>query len=246
MKILPTPVLALLAVSLSLAACGKSNEAASPTGEPIAAVEAPAGTVWSETITETPDGHFVMGNPQARVKLVEYGSYTCNHCAEFSKEASEEIKGIVDSGKMSFEFRNYVRDPIDITTTLLARCGGKDIFYPLSDQFFGNQNAMFEKAQALSDPQYQALMAAAPDQRFIGLANAIGLMDFAKQRGIAEDQAKQCLADTAAADSLAKGVEAANARYKITGTPSFLLNDVLVDNAANWSALKAKLKEAGI
>src|SRR3546814_17531411 len=86
-----------------------------------------------------------MGNPDAKVKLVEYGSYTCSHCRDFAAESAEEIRQIVDSGKMSFEFRNYVRDPIDISTALLARCGGKDIFYPLSDQFFANQNAMFEK-----------------------------------------------------------------------------------------------------
>lgn len=244
MKFLPG--LALIALSLTLAACGKSEQGAPPAGGSIAAVAPPAGTSWSQTVAQTPDGHFVMGNPQAQLKLIEYGSFTCSHCADFSNEASEEIREIVDSGKMSFELRNFVRDPIDISTALLARCGGKDVFYPLSEQFFANQNAMFEKAQALGDTQYQALMAAPPQQRFVGLANAVGLIDFAKQRGIAEDQAKQCLADTAAAETLAKGVEAASSRYQIDGTPAFVLNDALVENAATWSVLKAKLKEAGI
>ena len=236
----------LIALSLTLAACGKSEEGAVPKGEAIAAVAPPAGTSWSETIAATPEGYFVMGNPAARLKLVEYGSYTCSHCRDFSVEASEEIKKLVDTGKMSFEFRTYVRDPIDISTALLARCGGKDIFYPLSEQFFANQNAMFEKAQALGDQPYQALMSAPPAQRFGRLAGALGLIDFAKQRGIAEDQAKQCLADTGAAEKLAKGVETANSQYQITGTPSFLINGVLVDNVANWATLQPKLKEAGI
>ncbi|HCW62153.1 MAG TPA: protein-disulfide isomerase, partial [Sphingobium sp.] len=60
------------------------------------------------------------------------------------------------------------------------------------------------------------------------------------------DQAKQCLADTATAEKLAKGVEAANNQYQITGTPSFLINGVLVDNAANWASLEPNLKEAGL
>ncbi len=238
--------LALIALSLTLAACGKSEEGAKPTGEPIAAVAAPAGTSWSQTVTESADGYYVMGNPDAKLKLVEYASYTCSHCRDFTAEASEDIRQLVDSGKMSFEMRPFVRDPIDISTSLLARCGGKDIFYPLSEQFFANQETMFEKAQGLGDARYQQLMSAPPAQRFGQLADAIGLVDFAKQRGIAEDQARQCLADTKEAEALAKSVEKATSQYQISGTPSFLINGVLVDNAASWPVLRTKLKEAGV
>ncbi|MDR7155088.1 protein-disulfide isomerase [Sphingobium xenophagum] len=238
--------LALVALSLTLAACGKSEENATSAGEPVAAVAPPAGTSWSQTVAETPDGYYLMGNPAAKVKLVEFGSYTCSHCKDFTAEASEEINKLVDTGKMSFEFRPYVRDPIDISTALLARCGGKDIYYPLSEQFFANQTAMFDKAQAMGDARYQAVMNAPPAQRFGQLANDLGLVEFAQQRGISADQAKQCLADTAAAEKLAKGVETANSQYQITGTPSFLINGVLVDNAANWAALQPKLKAAGL
>lgn len=241
------PGLAVLALSLSLAACGKSEtNAAAPTGEPIAAVAAPSGTNWSETVNPSPEGSFVMGNPNAKLKLVEYGSFTCSHCRDFSAEASEEIKKIVDTGKMSYEFRVYVRDPMDIATALLARCGGKDVYYPLSEQFFTNQSAMFEKAQALGDARYQALMSVPPAQRFGQLANAVGLVDFAKQRGVSEEQAKQCLADTASAEKLAKGVEAANQQYQIQGTPTFLLNGVVVPDTSTWATLQPKLKAAGI
>jgi protein-disulfide isomerase len=244
MKLLPG--LALIALTLSLAACGKDEGGSTPSGDPVAAVAAPAGTTWADTITETPDGHFIMGNTKAKVRVVEYGSYTCSHCRDFSKEASPEIRKLVDTGKMSFEFRNYVRDPIDISAALLARCGGKDIFYPLSEQFFGNQEAMFTKAQAMGDAAYQAAVSAPPTQRFGQLAQGTGLVEFAMQRGIAQDQAKQCLADTGAAEKLAAGVQKANEQYQISGTPSFLINDVLVDNAASWPVLKAKLREAGI
>jgi protein-disulfide isomerase len=244
MKILPA--FSVAALVLALAACGGESDKSAARAAPIAAVAPPAGTIWSETIAQTADGHYVMGNPDAKVKLVEYGSYTCSHCADFAKEADPEIRKIVDTGKMSFEFRNYIRDPMDMASALLARCGGKDIFYPLSEQFFGNQGAMFEKAQAMGDAAYQAAMSAPPAERFGRLASAVGLLDFAKQRGIAEDQAKQCLGDTAAAEALAKGVEKANADYQITGTPSFILNGALIDNVANWAALQPKLKDAGI
>nr|WP_301287205.1 thioredoxin domain-containing protein [Sphingobium sp. OAS761] len=240
------PGLALVALSLTLAACGKTDDGAKPSGDPIAAVAPPAGTSWSETVAQTPDGYYLMGNPSAKLKLVEYGSYTCSHCRDFSTEASAEIRKIVDSGKMSYEFRSFVRDPIDITTSLLAACGGKDVFYPLTEQFFENQGAMFDKAQALGDDRYKALMSAPPAQRFGQLAQALGLVDFAKQRGISEDQAKQCLADTAAAEKLAKGVEDATTQYQIEGTPTFILNGSVVPDTANWAKLQPQLKAAGI
>lgn len=239
------PVLAALSLSLSLAACGKGEDSAKPAGASIAAVPAPAGTSWSQTVSPTQDGTFLMGNPSAKVKLVEYGSYTCSHCKDFSAEASEEIRKLVDTGKMNFEFRTYVRDPIDLTTALLARCGGKDIFYPLSEQFFANQTAMFDKVQG-KDAEFKALETMAPAQRFAAIANIAGLVEYAQQRGISADQARQCLADTAAAERLAKGVEAANSQYNIQGTPSFLINGVLLDNVANWKSLQPKLKEAGL
>lgn len=237
--------LALIAVSLSLAACGKSEEGAKPSGDPVAAVAAPAGTKWSETIAQTPEGYYLMGNPSAKIKLVEYGSYTCSHCKDFSAEASEEIKKIVDTGKMSFEFRTYVRDPIDLTTALLANCGGKDIYYPLSEQFFANQAAMFEKVQG-NEAAFQGVDKLPPAQRPGAIAQIAGLVEYAQQRGISADQAKQCLADTGAAERLAKGVETANSQYQISGTPSFLINGVLVDNVANWASLQPTLKEAGL
>lgn len=239
------PGIAILALSLTLAACGKNEEGAKPSGEPVAAVAAPAGTSWSQTVSETPDGYFLMGNPSAKVKLVEYGSYTCSHCRDFSAEASEEVRKLVDTGKMSFEFRTYVRDPIDLTTALLARCGGKDVFYPLSEQFFANQGAMFDKVQG-QDAAFKAVESMAPTQRFGAIANIAGLVEFAQQRGVSADQAKQCLADTAAAERLAKGVETANAQYNIQGTPSFLINGALLDNVATWATLQPKLKEAGL
>jgi protein-disulfide isomerase len=235
----------LITFGLSLAACGKKDESAAPTGAPIAAVAPPTGTTWSDTITLTSDGHFLMGNPNAKLKLVEFGSYTCPHCRDFATEAFGEIKGIVDSGKMNFEFRPFLRDPIDLTSALLARCGGKDVFYPMTEQLYANQAAMFDKAQA-----NQAAMApinnAPAAQRPQLIANALGLVDFVKQRGIAEDQAKQCLADTATAEKLAKDVEAASQQYQINGTPSFLINGVLSDVPPTWKDVHAELRRAGV
>ena len=72
-----------------------------------------------------------MGNPNAEVKLVEFGSMTCPHCAEFDEQGGKPlIDNYVKNGQVSFEFRNFVRDPFDMTASLIARCGGAKQLLP--------------------------------------------------------------------------------------------------------------------
>lgn len=243
----PFSPIAIAALALSLAACGeKSADNASAPAGPPAAVAAPAGTTWADTVAETPEHGFRMGNPNAPIKLIEFASFTCPHCRDFTAEASGEIREMVNTGKLSFELRRYVRDPLDMTMAMLAGCSGKDAYFAMSDQLFGYQETVFQKIQGVSEAQNQALSALPTDKRFNALADATGLVDFVKQRGISEDQARQCLANGKDAEALAQGVQDATAKYNITGTPSFVLNGAIVENTAAWPQLKAKLTEAGL
>jgi protein-disulfide isomerase len=155
-------LIATIGLALALSGCGSKDEGnqagGAPTGAPVAAVAAPKGTIWSETVAATPEGGFRMGNPDAPLKLIEYASFTCPHCAEFAETADEGLRAKVDTGKVSFEFRNLIRDPLDLTAAVLARCGGKDPFLPLAHQMFANQAAMFKTIQGAGDPAYQAAM----------------------------------------------------------------------------------------
>lgn len=242
-------LLATIGSALALAGCGKGEDKAANSagpGAPIAAVPAPAGTSWSDTVAETPVGGFVRGNPDAPVKLIEYASFTCPHCAEFAKTADEALGKTVDTGKVSFEFRNLIRDPLDITMALVARCGGKEPFFSLAHQLFANQAQTFATLQAKGEAAYQGAMAAPPAQRFIKLAELAGLIDFAKQRGITESQARACLADIGKAEALAKANEVAVKEYDVQGTPTLIMNGNKLDNIATWPDLEARLREAGV
>lgn len=236
-----------VALTLGLAACGdKEGSTSSPDVKAGEAVPPPEGQAWSDIVAATPAGGYVMGNPDAAIKIVEYASFTCPHCADFAKASDGERDTMVDTGKVSFELRPYVRDPIDMTTALLAGCGGAEPYYPLSHQLFANQTAMFEAAQAAGEEAYAAAVEKPVSERFVALAQVMGLMDFVKQRGIAEDKAKQCLADEKQIEALAKQVQEANEKYDITGTPTVLMNGSVMENVLTWDVLKAKLKEAGV
>ncbi|MFV0643439.1 MAG: thioredoxin domain-containing protein, partial [Sphingomonadaceae bacterium] len=129
MKLSPlyTRSLVLAPALLALSACN-SNEAddgSVTSAEPIAPIAAPAGQQWADKVVETPEGGYAMGNPDAPIKLVEYASTSCNHCADFSADSSAPLRdSYIASGRVSYELRNQVHDPIDLTFAVLSRCAG--------------------------------------------------------------------------------------------------------------------------
>lgn len=239
--------IAPLAFALALTACGEATEGengASASGS-VDGVEAPAGQKWSETVSKTEAGGIVMGNPDAPIKLVEYMSITCSHCKDFGEQAFAPLRdNYVESGRVSFEIRNFVRDPLDLSAAILSRCGGEAPFFPLTEQALSNQGTMFEKAQAMGETTYSDILKSAPETRFVRLAEQLGLISFFQQRGISEDQAKACLADTATAEALMNDTQKAAEEFNIEGTPTFLLNGQKIDGT-NWTMVETKLKEAG-
>jgi hypothetical protein len=60
---------------------------------------APAGKDWTQVVSKTGEG-FVMGNPNAPIKLVEYGSRLCPACGAFAREGYEPLTNdYVKSGR---------------------------------------------------------------------------------------------------------------------------------------------------
>jgi protein-disulfide isomerase len=229
------------------AACNaeKGSDSAVASSAPIKPIAAPNGGDWTTIVSETPEGGFVMGNPSAPVKLVEYGSMTCPHCAEFHETAEKAlIDKYVKTGQVSFEFRNFVRDPFDITATLVARCGGPSSFFGLTRGLFTEQKDWIGKIQAVPPEQQQALMGMPPQQQFATIANLAGFPQWAAMRGVPTAKSAQCLADDGAVTKLVQMQSDAISQYEIPGTPSFIINGSLVKDASAWGQLEPKLRAA--
>lgn len=232
----------------ALGACnadkGSANTAA-PTGVAATPVKAPDNGDWSTVVTATPEGGFVMGNPNAKAKLVEYGSLTCPHCAEFEEKGGAAlVDNYVKKGLVSYEFRNFVRDPYDITAALVSRCGGAASFFGLTRAFYANQRDWIAKIQAADPAQMKALESQSPQAQFKALADIAGFPAFAAMRGVPKAKTEACLADAAAATQLVSMNSDAVSNFNIQGTPTFILNGATVENAATWEAVEPKLKEA--
>jgi protein-disulfide isomerase len=239
----------LIPVLLSSAACSGENAGTAATGNAttLATAPAPAGRNWTETVVRTPEGGFRMGNPDAPVKLVEYGARTCPTCGAFSREAAEPLaKNYVATGKVSFEFRDFlVHGAPDLAAALLGQCGGTAVFFPILDQMYADQPATLDRLQQGGAALEQRLQSLPPRQQIAALGDAMGLVEFVKQRGVPEAQARACLNDQAAQDALTKSSGDAQASGTVTGTPTFLINGQAVPGAVSWAQIEQALKAAG-
>jgi protein-disulfide isomerase len=249
-------VLAALAApfALALAACGSGDDAApgaAPTGQPIAPVAAPAGQTWSQVVSATAGGGMLMGNPEAPLKVIEYGSLSCPHCAKLANDGMQTlIDKYVNSGRVSYEFRSFpIHGIIDVPLTVMVRCAAPSAFFPLVEQIYANQNDIMTRAEQ-GNAQAQAAADLAPAQRFPALADAFGLTDWFAARGLSKDQAHSCLADTTAAETIAKEGQAWS-EDGINQTPTLVLNGQVLENVSTWGpngsypGLETTLQNAG-
>lgn len=247
----PLLAAALIApLALGLAGCkkdeaGAPGAAATTSATALPTVAAPAGKSWADTLEATPEGGVRMGNPNAAIKIIEYGSLTCPHCGEFSEKGAATIRDQwVASGRVSYEFRHFVRDGLDLTMGLLTRCGGTETFLPLTEQVFANQKAIFDGLKG-RDAQLNAAMTAPPAQRFLAIAQAANLGEFFAARGISTDQAKACLAKTDLAEQMAKQTSEQGEQLQIEGTPTFLINGDKI-GTSTWEEFKTRIEGMGV
>jgi protein-disulfide isomerase len=205
---------------------------------------APAARDWSRVVAATAEGGFRMGNPAARVKLIEYGSLTCPHCAAFARDGEAVlVQKYVRTGRVSYEFRNYVLNGIDVAATLVTRCSGPSGFFPMAQTLYATQPSWVGRIEGLSAERKNAIKAMPEGQRLVQLAQAGGLTQIGARYGLAPARANQCLADAGALDRLGKIVEAGNA-LGVEGTPTFFINGVKADTNT-WMGLEPLIRNAG-
>jgi protein-disulfide isomerase len=160
-----------------------------------------------------------VGDP-AGVPVIEYGSATCPHCAHFAKDVWPELKkAYVDTGKVRFIFREYSRNNLDVGAFMLARCVGDDKAYATIELLFASQEAW-----AFSNNPLE------------------GLMTALRPTGMSRDKATACLNDQAKADAFAQIVKTADDKFKISGTPTFIIDGKVYGGALSLDELNAILK----
>ncbi|HEU0066458.1 MAG TPA: thioredoxin domain-containing protein [Sphingomonas sp.] len=192
---------------------------------------------WTKTVSMAPTGAYVLGNPRAPVKLVEYASFTCSHCAAFSAESAGVLEGqMIRSGSTSLEFRHYVRDRLDLAAVMLARCTGPRGMFAATRAIFAAQSKWLNQA-------IQHDRTFGPSATLKDAADDSGLSAIVRARGLSEAAIAACLKDDAAIARVTAMTAAAPA--EIPGTPTFYINGKMVPRTASWAGLEPALRAAG-
>lgn len=216
---------------VALAACAMLSLAASP----------PKAN-WAARVDVMADGSHTLGNPDAPIKLTEYVSYTCPHCAHFHREADAALRlTLIPKGQVQVTATNMLRNPIDVTVAMLTSCGDPKRFWVRHNAFMGTQDKWLPKAEKLSREQqmrwYQGDMAG----RLRAVASDFGFYAKVQQWGLTRAQADRCLADKAMLEKL-KQQQAAAQELGIDSTPSFTINGK-VQEFHDWDSLSRALGE---
>lgn len=155
----------------------------------------------ADLAVQGPLGDMVLGKDDAPVTIIEYASMTCSHCATFHNTTYPALKSkYIDTGKVKYILREFPLDPLAAGAFMLARCAGKDKYYPMVEVLFQKQKDWV--VQKPIEP----------------------LMAIAKQAGFTEDSFNSCLQD----QKMLEGIEQVRARASeklgVNSTPTFFIN----------------------
>ena len=205
-------------------------------------IAVPASAQQADRVTLSAMGGHVMGNPLAKHKLTEYMSYTCSHCAAFEKDSHAALTtDFVNKSRISFEVRNLVLNPIDLSAAMLARCGGRTKFFGNHRALLLKQSTWLTKFQATSPEVMKTMNEGTVPQRLKKIVKAAGLDTLMKGRGFTASQIDACLSNQAEQDKILAMTKYATDTLKLSGTPSFTLGDQPLADVHSWTALKPKL-----
>jgi protein-disulfide isomerase len=175
--------LAVLLSALTLAACNKQ--------------QASGGGALPDDMS--------LGNPNAKVTVVEYASVGCPICDRWYMEVWPSFKAkYVDTGRIHFVSREMLvgggaEVAVAASGFLLARCAGKDKYFAVTDAIYKNQQQAF----------------AAPRETLETIAKSIGM---------SEEQFNKCITDENAIKALNDRVERNARDNHIDATPTFVIN----------------------
>jgi protein-disulfide isomerase len=164
----------------------------------------------------------MLGQADAPVTVIEYGSLTCPHCAAFDQSLFPRLKAdYIDSGKIRYVFRDFPRDRVDLDAFQLAHCEHGRAFWPLVELLFQNQPS-WTKAR---------------DTR-------AALIQLAPRAGLSEPAARACLTDQSLANTSAASA-ASGSQAGVEFTPTFFVNGqkIALWSYEDWQKV---LQEAGV
>lgn len=155
----------------------------------------------------------VMGDENAPVTFIEYASFTCPHCARFHQNQFKDLKAdFIDTGKVRFIYRDVYFDKFGLWASMVARCGGPERFFGISDMIYDEQ------------------------RDWIGDGTDAGVADrlrkIGKVAGLTQDELDACLTDRDQAQALVAVYQENSSADDVTSTPTLIIDGKKYANMA--------------
>lgn len=150
-----------------------------------------------------------LGAGTAGVELVEYGDFQCPACGQFFPIVEQVVEKYGD--KIKFTYRNFPLDSIHKNARAAHR----------SAEAAGIQGKFFEMYRLMYQNQ----------TTWSGLSNPVTVFeDYAAQLGLNLDKFKSDFASETVNATINADIQEGKSKFRIDGTPTFILNGQKVDN----------------
>ena len=164
----------------------------------------------------------VLGDPGARVTIIEFASLSCPHCAEFHKTRFDWLKeNYIDTGKVRFIFRDFPLNRPALLGSMVAHCADPSKYFAYLSLLFKNQEKW-----AFSQPVEEQLV------------------KLARVSGMGQEKLLNCLEDEALAEKIIQSRLDSQNTYNIESTPSFLVGDQLIVGVPSEERLRELIEGA--
>ena len=160
-----------------------------------------------------------IGGKGAKAIVIEYSSPTCSHCAAFALETFPEFrKKYVDTGKVTFIMRPFVRNVLDAVVFMLAEAAGSDKYIDVIETYFQTVNTWATSDTPRDEIEKVAL-----------------------QLGFSKESFEAALTNQDLFARLDKVRQQAMDKFDVTGTPTFFINGNKIVGAATMDALSSAI-----
>ncbi len=165
----------------------------------------------------------VLGDPGARVTIIEFASLSCPHCAEFHKTRFDWLKKTyIDTGEVRFIFRDFPLNRAALLGSMVAHCAEPSKYFAYLSLLFKNQEKW-----AFSQPVEEHLV------------------KLARVSGMGQEKLLNCLQDEALAERIIQSRLESQNTYNIESTPSFLVGDELIIGVPSEDRLRELIEGVG-
>lgn len=177
--------------------------------------------IEQELAVPGPEGDMSLGDPKAPIKVYEYASLTCSHCAEFNKDTFPSFKkDYIDTGKVYYTLRDFPFDPIATAAYMLAHCAGQERYFDFIDVLFSTQ-AQWAFVQTPME----------------------ALKNIGKQGGFSDETFDACMKNEKNFEHIKSVAERGAGTFGVRSTPTFFINGEKIEGAIPYSDFEPLLKK---